>query len=62
MCLWLAMKEYSYKLVYMLTDHHRTQLNSYSNRLVDQIHPLFGLMYESIVQRFVSNPLIDYVK
>ena len=56
------MKEYSYKLVCMWTDHHRTQSDSYSNRLLDQIHPLFGLMYESIVQRFVSNPLIDYVK
>jgi len=56
------MKEYSYKLVCMLTDPHHTQLNSYSNRLVDQLHPLFDLKYESIVQRFASNPLIDYVK
>ena len=46
----------------MSPDHHRTLLDNDNNHLVDQIHPLFDPRYESIVQYFVSNPLIDYVK
>ena len=56
------MKECSYRFVYSSTDHHYTQLDNDNNRLIDQIHPLFDPEYESIVQCFVSNPLVDYVK
>lgn len=58
----LVMKEYSYKFVYSLTDYHCTRLNNYSNHLTDQIRPVFDLKYESIVQCFVSNPLVDCMK
>ena len=56
------MKECSYRFVYKSPDRYHIQLDSRSNRLVDQIRPLFDLMSESNVSRFASNPLTDYVK
>ena len=58
----LVMKECSYRFVYNSTDFHYTRLDNYSNHLTDQIHPLFDPKYESIVQRFVSNLLVDCKK
>jgi hypothetical protein len=56
------MKECSYKLVYMSPDLHHIQLDSRSNRLLDQIPEVYDLGCESNVQYFASNPLTDCVK